>query len=349
MIKEEIQGVDFIGVNSDAQALLLTEAPTRIQIGEKLTKGLGAGGIPDIGRKAAEESRDELKEAISGADMMFITAGMGGGTGTGSAPLIAELAKESGALTIAIVTKPFSFEGTPRRLAAEDGINELVDKVDTLIIIPNERLLSVCDHKALMQDAFKMADEALLNGVRAISEVITVPGMINLDFADIKVIMSEAGPAWMSIGVGNGQNRSVDAAKMALASPLLDVSVDGSRGVLFVITGGPDLTLHEVNEAAEVIRGAVDTEANIIFGVVFDPSLQDSVRLTLIATGFASKIGPGLKDEEVRHLLKTLKNEGDLDIPAFMRRSSALGDRSTVVRPTIKVERTRAPVRAKTS
>lgn len=348
MVREDIQGVDFIGVNTDAQALLLTEAPNRIQVGEKLTKGLGVGGDPELGERAAEESRDELREAINGADMVFITAGMGGGTGTGSAPLIAELAKESGALTIAIVTKPFAFEGAPRRLIAENGINSLMDKVDTLIIIPNERLLTICDHKVLMQDAFKMADEALLNGVRAISEVITVPGMINLDFADIKAIMKDAGPAWMSIGTGSGQNRAVDAAKAALASPLLDVSVDGAKGVLFVVTGGPDLTLHEVNEAAEVIRGAVDAEANIIFGVVFNPRMKDEMKITLIATGFASKIGPGLKDEEVRRLLKSLKDEGDLDIPAFMRYSTTVRNRQTIVRPEPKVKKAGIRVTAKT-
>ncbi|MCD6358369.1 MAG: cell division protein FtsZ [Dehalococcoidia bacterium] len=338
MVREDIQGVDFIGVNTDAQALLLTEAPTRVQIGEKLTKGLGAGGRPEIGRKAAEESRDEIKNVVSGADMVFITAGMGGGTGTGSAPLIAELAKESGALTIAIITKPFAFEGAPRRASAEEGINELVDKVDTLIIIPNERLLSVCDHKALMQEAFLMADKALLNGVKAISEVITVPGMINLDFADIKAIMEDAGPAWMSIGVGSGQNRAVDAAKAALDSPLLDVSVDGARGVLFVITGGDDLTLHEVNEAAEVIRGSVDVDANIIFGVVFDHKLKDAMKITLVATGFASRLGPGLKDEEIRRILKTLKDDGDMDIPAFMRQSSSIINRVPVIKPVTRTQ-----------
>ncbi len=326
MVREDIQGVDFIAINTDAQALLLTEAPTRIQIGEKLTRGLGAGGKPEVGEKAAEETKDELKAAIEGADMVFVTAGMGGGTGTGSAPVVAKLAKESGALTIAIVTKPFAFEGNPRRLQAEKGINNLIPNVDTLIIIPNERLLSVCDHKVLMADAFRLANEALVNGVRAISEVITVPGMINLDFADIRAIMAGAGPAWMSIGMGTGQNRAVDAAKAALASPMLDVSINGAKGCLFTITGGNDLTLHESEEAAETIRTALDPEANIIFGVVFDEKMKDMMKITLVATGFnAMKLGAlNLKDEDFRDQLTELKEEGDLDIPAFMRQSSGI-------------------------
>ena len=324
MVREDIQGVDFIAVNTDAQALLLTEAPTRIQIGEKLTRGLGAGGKPDVGQKAAEENMDELKAAVEGADMIFVTAGMGGGTGTGSAPVIAKLAKESGALTIAIVTKPFAFEGTARRVSAEKGISNLLPNVDTLIIIPNERLLSICDHKVLMADAFKLANEALVNGVRAISEVITVPGMINLDFADIKAIMSGAGPAWMSIGMGTGQNRAVDAAKSALASPMLDASINGAKGCLFTISGGSDLTLHETEEAAETIRTALDPEANIIFGVVFDEKMKESMKITLVATGFNARLnGNTMKDEEIRDKLKSLKDEGDLDIPSFMRQTSS--------------------------
>ena len=324
MVREDIQGVDFIAVNTDAQALLLTEAPTRIQIGEKLTRGLGAGGKPDVGQKAAEENMDELKAAVEGADMIFVTAGMGGGTGTGSAPVIAKLAKESGALTIAIVTKPFAFEGTARRVSAEKGISNLLPSVDTLILIPNERLLSICDHKVLMADAFKLANEALVNGVRAISEVITVPGMINLDFADIKAVMSGAGPAWMSIGMGTGQNRAVDAAKSALASPMLDASINGAKGCLFTISGGSDLTLHETEEAAETIRTALDPEANIIFGVVFDEKMKESMKITLVATGFNARLnGNTMKDEEIRDKLKSLKDEGDLDIPSFMRQTSS--------------------------
>jgi cell division protein FtsZ len=326
MVREQIRGVEFIACNTDAQALLLTEAPTRIQIGEKLTRGLGAGGKPEVGQKAAEETKEELKEAVEGADMVFVTAGMGGGTGTGSAPVVAKLAKDSGALTIGIVTKPFVFEGTPRRASAEKGIANLMPNVDTLIIIPNERLLSVCDNKALISDAFKVADEALVNGVRAISEVITVPGMINLDFADVRAIMCGAGPAWMSIGVGSGQNRAVTAAKAALSSPMLDVTINGAKGCLFTIAGGNDLTLHESEEAAETIRTALDPEANIIFGVSFDETLKDTIKITLVATGFnAQKLGTvNLKDEEFRDQLTVLKEEGDLDIPAFMRQSSGI-------------------------
>ncbi len=326
MVREQVRGVDFIVANTDAAALMLSEAPTRIQLGERLTRGLGAGGHPDVGKKAAEESQDELEAVVRGADMVFITAGMGGGTGTGSAPVIAKLAKESGALTIAIVTKPFVFEGTPRRLAAERGINELASNVDTLIIIPNERLLAICDQKALIADAFRLADDALVNGVRAISEVITVPGMINLDFADVRAIMAGAGPAWMSIGTGTGKNRAADAAKAALSSPMLDVSIAGAKGCMFTITGGDDLTLHESEEAAETIRTALDPEANIIFGVVFDEKMKDSIKITLIATGFSTaKIGGSwLKDEVFRQQLQTLKEEGNLDIPAFMRQPSAI-------------------------
>ena len=321
MVQEEIHGVDFIGVNTDAQALLLTEAPTRIQIGEKLTRGLGVGGDHILGYKAAEQSRDELRECVAGADMVFITVGMGGGTGTGAAPVVAEMAKEAGALTIAVVTKPFNFEGVHRREVADEGISRLLDKVDTLIVTPNERLLSLCDNKTAVGNAFKIADDVLRHGVQAIAEVITVPGVINLDFADIKAVMKDAGPAWMSIGMGTGNNRAIDAANAALASPLLDVSVEGAKGVLFNVCGGTSLTLFEVNEAAEVIGKAVDPEANIIFGVVFDPKMDNDVRITLIATGFASTRGPMVrKDEELRQLLQNAESEHELDVPTFLRR-----------------------------
>ena len=322
MVQEEIQGVDFIGVNTDAQALLLTEAPTRIQIGEKLTRGLGVGGDHKMGCKAAEQSRDEIRECVSESDMVFVTVGMGGGTGTGAAPVVAELAKQAGALTIAVVTKPFSFEGAHRCQVAEEGIEQLMEKVDTLIVIPNDRLLTLCDNKTAVDSAFKIADDVLRHGVQAIAEVITVPGVINLDFADVKAVMKDAGPAWMSLGAGSGQNRAVDAAKQALASPLLDVSVDGAKGVLFNVCGGSSLTLFEVNEAAEVISKAVDPEANIIFGVVFDPRLDNEVRLTLIATGFTSTTGKAIrKDEELRRLLDSAENEEtELDVPTFLRR-----------------------------
>jgi cell division protein FtsZ len=322
MLREEIQGVEFIAMNTDAQALAISEAPTRIQLGEKLAKGLGVGGDHAAGQKAAEESRDELKEVISGADMVFITCGMGGGTGTGAAPVIAELAKQGGALTIAIVTKPFTFEGTHRCQVAEEGITRLLSKLDTLIIIPNDRLLNLCDSQTNVDNAFSLADDVLRHGVQAISEVITVPGLINLDFADIKAVMKDAGPAWMSIGIGSGKTRAMEAAKEALASPLLDVSIEGSKGVLFNIVGGSSLTLFEVNEAAEVIKEAVDPDANIIFGVAHDPNMNKEVRITLIATGFVSKTGlAGVSQEdEVNQFLKGLKSEEELDVPSFLRR-----------------------------
>jgi len=323
MVQEEIQGVEFVAVNTDSQAMAITEAPTRIQLGEKLTRGLGVGGDHALGQRAAEESRDDLKEVVSGADMVFITCGMGGGTGTGAAPVVAEIAKQGGALTIAVVTKPFSFEGTNRCQVAEEGITRLLDKVDTLIIIPNDRLLDLCDQKTGVDSAFKLADDVLRHGVQAISEVITVPGMINLDFADVKAVMQDAGPAWMSIGRGSGQNRAVDAAKEALASPLLDVSAGGSKGVLFNVVGGSSLTLFEVNEAAEVIKEAVDPEANIIFGVAHDPSMDKELKITLIATGFVSKKGmAGIsRDEELTEFLSSLKkSEDELDVPSFLRR-----------------------------
>ncbi|MDD4924021.1 MAG: cell division protein FtsZ [Dehalococcoidales bacterium] len=321
MVREEIQGVEFIAMNTDAQALAITEAPTRIQLGEKLTRGLGVGGDHLKGQKAAEENRDELRELISGADMVFITAGMGGGTGTGSASVVAEVAKESGALTIAVVTKPFTFEGTHRTDVAKDGISKLLPKVDTLIIIPNDRLLDLCDQKTGVDSAFKMADDVLRHGVQAISEVITVPGVINLDFADVKAVMKDAGPAWMSIGRGTGKNRAVDAAKEALASPLLDVTIDGSKGVLFNVVGGSDLSLYEVNEAAEVIKQAVDPDANIIFGVATDPSMGSDVRITLITTGFVSKteFSDSTEEDEITKQLKKIKTEDELDIPSFIR------------------------------
>ncbi len=321
MVREEIQGVEFIAMNTDAQSLAITEAPTRIQLGEKLTKGLGAGGDHNIGQKSAEENRDELKELVSGADMVFITCGMGGGTGTGAAPIIAEIAKQSGTLTIAVVTKPFSFEGVRRCQVSDEGILRLLGKVDTLIIIPNDRLLDLCDQKMGVDNAFKLADDVLRHGVQAISEVITVPGLINLDFADVKAVMRDAGPAWMSVGVGSGKNRAAEASKEALDSPLLDVSITGSKGVLFNIVGGSSLTLAEVNDAAEVIKQAVDPEANIIFGVAHDPNMDNEVRITLIATGFASKTGLAETTEsEYDQLLKGMKSEEELDVPSFLRR-----------------------------
>jgi cell division protein FtsZ len=322
MVREGIQGVEFIAMNTDAQALAVTEAPVRIQLGEKLTRGLGVGGDHTLGQRAAEESRDDLRDLVSGADMVFVTGGMGGGTGTGSAPVVADIAKQSGALTIAVVTKPFSFEGVNRTQVANEGITRLLTKVDTLIIIPNDRLLALCDQKTGVDSAFKLADDVLRHGVQAIAEVITTPGLINLDFADVKSIMKDAGPAWMSIGNGTGQNRAVDAAKQALASPLLDVSINGSKAVLFNVIGGTSLTLFEVNEAADVIRQAVDPQANIIFGVAHDPEMENDVRITLIATGFTAKLGltGGNQEDELTQLLKGIKSEEELDVPSFLRR-----------------------------
>jgi len=340
MVREEIQGVEFISMNTDAQALAISEAPIRIQLGEKLSKGLGVGGDHNLGQKAAEESRDELREVVSGADMLFVTAGMGGGTGTGAAPVIAEIAKQGGALTIAVVTKPFSFEGNHRCQVADEGITRLLGKVDTLIIIPNDRLLTLCDQKTGVDNAFRMADDVLRHGVQAIAEVITSPGMINLDFADVKAVMKDAGPAWMSIGRGSGQNRATDAAKEALASPLLDVSIDGSKAVLFNVVGGSSLTLHEVNQAAETIQQAVDPDANIIFGVAHDPTMENEVRITLIATGFTAKLGPDgtSEEDEITQLLKGLKSEEELDVPSFLRRP-LFSHRRQQVSPSAKPEK----------
>jgi cell division protein FtsZ len=330
MVRDEIRGVEFIAMNTDAQALAITEAPVRFQLGERLTKGLGAGGDQNIGMRAAEENRDELAQLVTGSDMVFVTAGMGGGTGTGSIPVVAEIAKKSGALTIAIITKPFAFEGRHRSKTAEEGIARLASKCDTLIIIPNDRLLALCDKQTSIENAFRKADECLRHGVQAISEVITVPGMINLDFADVRAIMKEAGPAWMSIGIGTGANRAVDAAKDALASPLLDVSIKGAKGVLFNVTGSNNLTIHEVNQAAEIIRQAVDPSANIIFGVRHDEKLEKDLKITLIATGFAQAATfCNMEDEEITKLLKSLKVEDELDIPSFMRKP-LFGSRRTM-------------------
>jgi cell division protein FtsZ len=345
MVREEIQGVEFIAMNTDAQALAITEAPVRFQLGEKVSRGLGVGGDHTLGQKAAEENKDEIKEFVSGADMVFITGGMGGGTGTGAAPIIAEISKQGGSLTIAVVTRPFQFEGTHRCQVADEGIIRLLGKVDTLIIIPNDRLLDLCDQKTGVDQAFKLADDVLRHGVQAIAEVITVPGLINLDFADVKAVMKDAGPAWMSIGRGSGQNRAVDAAKEALASPLLDVSIDGSKGVLFNVVGGESLTLFEVNQAADVIKQAVDPEANIIFGVAHDASLDKEIRITLIATGFKSRTGlaGADKDEDMTQLLKGLsKSEDELDVPSFLRRP-LFSHRRQAITPATKVVRTTTP------
>ncbi|MFO8100876.1 MAG: cell division protein FtsZ [Dehalococcoidia bacterium] len=323
MIEQGVKGVEFIAVNTDVQDLDGSLAESRIQLGPKITRGLGVGGDPSIGIKAAEESRDALEEAIGDADMLFVTAGMGGGTGTGTISVIADIGKEKKVLTIGIVTKPFSFEGSVRSKKAQEGIGEIVDLVDTLIVIPNDRLLDICDNRISVNDAFAMADEVLYNGVRSISELITVPGLINLDFADVKTIMTQAGQSWMAVGRGSGANRAPDAAKMALSSPLLDVNIDGATGVLLNVTGSSNLAISEVHEAAEVIKGAVDPDANIIFGVAHDEAMGDEVRIVLVATGFTANKGQVISStnqEEILNMLSELKEEEErMDSPAFLR------------------------------
>ncbi|MBI2443458.1 MAG: cell division protein FtsZ [Candidatus Levybacteria bacterium] len=283
-----IQGVDFVSVNTDAQALLLNQASTKVQIGENLTKGLGSGGDPEVGRQAAEESVQKIKDMLEGSDMVFITAGMGGGTGSGGTPIVAQVAKDIGALTVAVVTRPFSFEGARRKVTAEEAIENLRDKVDTLITIPNQRIMDVVDRKLSLVEAFKVADSVLTQGVQGISEIITLPGLINVDFADVRTIMSNAGSALMGIGTGIGENRAQAAARSAISSPLLEITMEGARGVLFNIVGGQDLTMTEVDEAAKIIAAAADPDANIIFGATIDDSMHDQLRITVVATGFDS-------------------------------------------------------------
>jgi len=281
-----ILGVDFVAINTDAQALLRNPASTKVQVGENLTKGLGSGGDPEIGRQAAEESAEKIKDMLEGSDMVFLTAGMGGGSGTGACPIVAKIAKEVGALTVAVVTKPFAFEGTRRMVAAEEGIENLKDKVDTLIVIPNQRIMDVVDRKLSLLEAFKVADSVLGQGVQGISEIITMPGLVNVDFADVRTIMSNAGSALMGIGTGIGENRAQAAARAAIASPLLEVTMEGARGVLFNIVGGNDLTMSEVDEAAKIISSSADPDANIIFGATIDETMHDQIRITVVATGF---------------------------------------------------------------
>lgn len=335
-----ILGVDFISVNTDAQSLLLNQAATKLQIGENLTKGLGSGGNPEIGQQAAEESFEKIKEIIEGTDMLFLTAGMGGGTGSGASPVIAAAAKELGVLTVAVVTKPFTFEGTRRMVTAEDSIEALKDKVDTLIVIPNQRILDVVDKKLSLLEAFRVADSVLTQGVQGISELITLPGLINVDFADVKTIMQNAGSALMGIGTGVGENRAQTAARSAVASPLLEISMDGARGVLFNITGGPDLTMSEVDEAAKIIASAADPDANIIFGATIDDSMHDQIKITVIATGFDAtrqvmrefvapikaeeQNAPTVSDnsqnpEEIPAQEPVEEEDDSWDIPAFLR------------------------------
>ncbi len=347
MIKEGLQGVEFIAINTDAQALMLSSAPTRVRIGEKLTRGLGSGGNPEQGRKAAEESQEALYNVLRGADMVFVTAGMGGGTGTGSASIIAQIGRELGALTIGVVTRPFAFEGSKRIQVAEQGIEKLKEQADTLIVIPNDRLLQIVDKHANLQDAFRIADDVLRQGVQGISELITVPGLINLDFADVRTIMSEGGAALMAVGTGRGEERAKMAAEQAISSQLLDITIDGARGILFNVTGGPDLTLFEVNQAAAIIKETAHPDVNLIFGAVIDQGMGDEVRVTVIATGFErSGIAvrraaetqknplrtekPVTQQDQPAHDMQTIEvaktdftprtyNTEDLDIPTFLR------------------------------
>ncbi|GAK07430.1 cell division protein FtsZ [Geomicrobium sp. JCM 19038] len=300
MIENGLQGVEFIAVNTDAQALQLSQAETKLQLGGKLTRGLGAGANPEIGKKAAEESKEQLEECLTGADMVFITAGMGGGTGTGAAPVIAEVAKEIGALTVGVVTRPFSFEGKKRSTHAKDGIEALKEKVDTLIVIPNDRLLEIVDKNTPMLEAFREADNVLRQGVQGISDLIATPGLINLDFADVKTVMSEKGSALMGIGIATGENRAAEAAKKAISSPLLETSVDGAQGVLMNITGGSNLSLFEVHEAAEIVSDASDPEVNMIFGSVINENLKEEIVVTVIATGFDDVADKKAKQQKVR-------------------------------------------------
>lgn len=327
MIDSGIEGVEFVAINTDRQALMLSKAGTKIQIGEKITRGLGAGANPDIGGQAAEESKSEISEAIKGADMVFVTSGMGGGTGTGAAPIVAGIAKEMGILTIAVVTKPFTFEGKKRLTQAERGIESLKGKVDTLVVIPNDKLLQIIDRKTTMLEAFKMADDVLRQGVQGISDLIKVPGLVNLDFADVKTIMLNTGMAHMGIGRASGENRAEDAAKQAIQSPLLETTIEGARGVIINVTGGENLGLHEVNTAAELVQRSVDPEANIIFGAVIDRSLDEDITITVIATGFDKE--PGAKETTIGKTAWPTKastpmpgNDGlDIDIPPFLKKN----------------------------
>ena len=340
MLDLGIKNVDFIAVNTDRQALQKSKANTKIQIGEKITRGLGAGANPDVGAQSAEESKQEITEVLRGADMVFVTAGMGGGTGTGAAPTVAGLAKEMGILTIGVVTKPFTFEGKKRLAQAERGIESLKGKVDTLIVIPNDKLLQVIDRKTSMAEAFMMADDILRQGVQGISDLITVTGAINLDFADVKTIMQNTGMAHMGIGFASGENKAEDAAKQAIQSPLLETTIEGARGVIINVTGGIDLGLQEVNTAAELIQRSVDPEANIIFGTVVDETMNDEIQITVIATGFEdqndnSSIGKraenmaskpwGKKIDSIPSSQDLSGSQNDLDIPSFLRKNKNKG------------------------
>ena len=333
MVDAGLSGVEFIAVNTDAQALLMTDADVKIQIGAEGTRGLGAGANPEVGKAAAQESKDELKEALKGADMVFVTAGEGGGTGTGAAPTVAGLAQEIGAITVGVVTRPFSFEGSKRAQQAELGIRDLRESVDTLIVIENDRLLQVVDKDTSIVDAFRLADDVLRQGVQGITDLITIPGLVNLDFADVRTIMRDAGSALMGIGSASGENRATEAARSAVSSPLLEASIEGATGVLLNITGGPDMGLFEVNEAAEVVTGAADQNANVIFGAVIDQGVRDEVRVTVIATGFGPeryrrrrREREALPAQENGEARPATENEGAfelpddiLEVPSFLR------------------------------
>ena len=355
MIRAEMMGVEFIAVNTDAQALLQSDAPHKIRIGDKLTRGLGAGADPQVGQRAAEEDSEKIYEALKDADMIFITAGMGGGTGSGAAPVIAEIAKDLGSLTVGVITKPFSFEGVRRKLVAEQYSEALKEKVDTLITIPNDRLREVVDKKTSIVDAFRVVDDVLRQGVQGISDLITVPGLINLDFADVKTIMRDAGSSMMGIGIGTGENRAVEAARAAVMSPLLEVNITGARGILFNVTGGSDLGLFEVNEAAEVIREAADAEANIIFGTVIDDRMRDEVKVTVIATGFDATRKPKEKrygaesasgvesslDERSREILAEIERDRE----QRQALEDQMGEESPFARPAAEQEVTPTEIR----
>ena len=342
MIEAGIRNVEFIAVNTDRQTLNESKASTKIQIGEKLTRGLGAGANPDIGSQVAEESRAQIAEVLKGADMVFVTAGMGGGTGTGAAPIVAATAKEMGILTIGVVTKPFTFEGKKRLAQAERGVASLKGKVDTLVVIPNDKLLQVIDRKTSMIEAFRMADDILRQGVQGISDLISVPGVINLDFADVRTIMLNQGMAHMGIGTASGENRAEDAAKQAIQSPLLETSIEGARGIIINITGGSDMGLHEANTAAELVQRSADPEANIIFGTVIDEAMGDELQITVIATGFEKeeerRMGSPYENivadtwrkrsaGQISSVSSSNDSNGDLDIPTFLRKNKGLGNK----------------------
>ena len=336
MFRERVPGVEYMVVNTDIQALVRSDVPLKVRIGEELTGGKGVGGNPELGARSAEESREELYEVVRDSDMVFVAAGMGGGTGTGAAPVVSQIAKETGALTVGVVTRPFSFEGTRRTRLANDGINRLKEAVDTLLVIPNERLHVICAEEISAENAFKMADDVLKLGVQSIAELVTDAGEINLDFADIEAIMRDAGPAWMSIGWGVGEHRAKEAAQQAITNPLLDVSIEDATGVLFNVTGGSDLKLSELHAAAEVIQRVVDPEANIIFGMVTDLKMENEIKLTIIATGFPPPDShPEREDQYADVLKKALAVDGGLDLPPFLRRYSMVRARSTNHHTTI--------------